>query len=201
MEPYLPIPFRAGNTVIRKYNEVQQDTNFNRNLVTLVDWKDVKGRIHERHTMFVKKLDVISQDSCIDLYKSCYAIYSETSNAKAGVKEINDNMAKKLVEEFGFSLPEKEFYITVGIYPNLYCCNRLTPQGMYKWNYVHRDHIYTHLLYNIIYRPGRTFFIDNVCYNNGMGKDKGFLAALQYCHDLTERIKQDPPTRETTPYR
>lgn len=201
MEPYLPIPFCAGNKIIRRYVERQVDSNYNSSLVTFVDWKDSKGKLHERHTLFVKWVNPITVNWTVEFGEIYKAIYREVcQDDKASAKQLNDRMAQGLLKEFGFSLPDKEFYISVGIYPNLYSGNRLTPQGMYKWNYVHRDHIYSHLLYNMMFRPGRTFFIDNVCYNNGMGNHKGFLAALDYCKVVTARIMSNPPRRDTAPY-
>jgi len=201
MEAYLPIPFRAGNKIVRKYVEQQQDSNFNTALVTLVDWKDSKNKLHERHVLFVKWVDPITMDWGTELAKICSNILSEVcKDEKASAKQLNDRMAQRLYEEFGFRLPDQNYYVTVGIYPNLYGGNRYTPQGMWKSNYVHRDHIYSHLLYNIVMRPGRSFFIDNVCYNNGMGKGKSFLAARMHCEKVTEQIRKMPPSRETTPY-
>lgn len=201
MEPYLPIPFRAGNKIVRQYTERQVDSNFNSSLVTLVDWKDNKGKLHEGHTLFVKWVDPIVPDWSRNLSTICGEIYKDACTDKnASVEQINKIMAEGLMREFGFKLPDKQFYVTVGIYPNLYFNNRLEPQGMWKWNYVHRDHIYTHLIYNMMFRPGRTFFIDNVCYNNGMHSDKSFLAAKWYCEKVTADILSKPPRRETTPY-
>jgi hypothetical protein len=199
---YQPIPFRSGNTVVRKYVERQEDKAYNISYVTLVDWKDSKGKLHERHTLFVKWATPIVpawskefRDNCLEIYKDVCA------DNKANAKELNDRMAKRLYEEFGFRLPDQNFYVSVGVYPNLYTRRSgYTPQGMWKSNYVHRDHIYSHLLYNIVMRPGRTFFIDNVCYNNGMHYTKGFLAARRHCEKVTERIRKMPPHKETTPY-
>lgn len=201
MEAHLPIPFRAGNTVVRKYVERQEDKAYNISYVTLVDWKDSKGKLHERHTLFVKWVKPIVPawskefgDTCLEIYKDVCA------DNKASAKELNDRMAQRLFEEFGFRLPDQQFYVSVGVYPNLYSGKKYTPRGMYKTNYVHRDHIYSHLIYNVLMRPGRTFFIDNVCYNNGMGKDESFLVALRHCEKVTEEIRNSPPYKETTPY-
>lgn len=201
MEAHLPVPFRPGNTVVRKYIERHQDSNFNVSFVTLVDWKDSKGKLHERHTLFVKWINFILPAWSLEFAQTCRDIFNEVcSDPKATPKELDRRMEQRLFEEFGFKLPEQRYYVTVGIYPNLWTNGMLTPQGMWKTNYVHRDHIYAHLLYNILARPGRTFFIDNVCYNNGMGHCKGFLAARHYCEKLTEKIRSNPPSRETTPY-
>lgn len=203
MEAHLPIPFRSGNTIVRKYVERSEDTAFNVCDTTLVDWKDSKGRLHQGHVLHVKWIKTLVPAWSRDFVSIVCDIYREACDKDfVSVKETNNYIRKRFEEEFGFTLPAQNYYVTVGIYPNFFIKGRQREHGMYKTNYVHPDHIYTHLCYNIMARPGRTFFVDNVCYNNGMGgrDGKAFYAARKFCEQVTERIRNKPPYRETTPY-
>lgn len=52
-----------------------------------------------------------------------------------------------------------KIYTTVGLYPN----------GNWKCNGVHEEHIETHIEYNKSYRPGRTLFVDGEMVYKGLG--------------------------------
>lgn len=54
MEIYKPLPFRDGNKVLRKYERDFVDPVGNQAVITLVDFEDKKGVLHEEHTLYVR---------------------------------------------------------------------------------------------------------------------------------------------------
>jgi hypothetical protein len=50
-----------------------------------------------------------------------------------------------------------KLHSTVGVYPN----------GDFKTNAVDPEHLKDHIEYNLSYRPGRAFFVDGECLNEG----------------------------------
>jgi hypothetical protein len=50
-----------------------------------------------------------------------------------------------------------KLHVTVGVYPN----------GGFKTNAVDPEHLESHIEYNLAARPGRGFFVDGECLNNG----------------------------------
>lgn len=51
--PHIIEPFRAGNTIIRKYEEFFEDKVGNSSINTYVDFKDKKGKLNERFLLYV----------------------------------------------------------------------------------------------------------------------------------------------------
>lgn len=49
-------------------------------------------------------------------------------------------------------------HLTLGIYPN----------KSYKWNVVKDDDLDAHIEYNLTFRPGRIFYVDNNRLNTGL---------------------------------
>lgn len=55
--PHIIEPFKAGNTVIRRYEEEFTDEIGNIAIKTYVDFKDKKGKLNERFLLYVKWLE------------------------------------------------------------------------------------------------------------------------------------------------
>lgn len=151
MAAHLPVPFRAGNSIVRKETEVCTDAYLAKYQRTFVDWKDHKGKLHTDHTLYVK-------------WFPRYIVHNAWDVAQT-MGELSRNVAAedihKFFEEFfGPYLPEQDLYITVGIYRN-------SPESHFTVNVVKREHIYGHIWYNIFNRWGRTFFVENMCFNGG----------------------------------
>lgn len=60
-----------------------------------------------------------------------------------------------------FEIPEKAIYSTIGVYSNY----------SKKFNGVDPKHLVSHIKYNLIYRPGRAFFVEGKCLNFGYFKE------------------------------
>jgi hypothetical protein len=76
-------------------------------------------------------------------------------------------------------------HTTIGVYAN----------GDRKTNGVPSEDLATHIWYNLKFRPGRAFFVDGICLNNG------------YLHEdriaeLEKEFKENPIKieRDTAPY-
>jgi len=54
MKPFIPIPFRQGNKIIRKYIEPLDDGAGHVAIVTKIDYRDKKGKRVNGFVMFVK---------------------------------------------------------------------------------------------------------------------------------------------------
>lgn len=52
--PYNPIPYRKGCTVIKKYVLPFEDKAGNKADITYVDYKDKKGKLIEKYTLYIK---------------------------------------------------------------------------------------------------------------------------------------------------
>ena len=59
-----------------------------------------------------------------------------------------------------FEIPEKVIYSTIGVYSNY----------SKKFNGVAAEHLVSHIKYNLLYRPGRAFFVEGKCINFGYFK-------------------------------
>lgn len=74
-------------------------------------------------------------------------------------------------------------HTTVGIYND----------GSRKCNGVSSEDLASHIWYNINLRPGRAFFVDGFCLNEGyLGKER--------CEEINEEIKAVKVTKNTVPY-
>lgn len=81
-----------------------------------------------------------------------------------------------------------KIHITIGLYLN----------GSYKMNGVLPEHLKEHIEYNLYARPGRTFIVDNVCYNKGYNSQETI-------DEFIEKVKNDKTgkfviTKCTAPY-
>lgn len=52
--PYLPVPFRSGNVVTKRYEEPFIDPVGNRATITKVNFINNKGKLTEGYTLYVK---------------------------------------------------------------------------------------------------------------------------------------------------
>lgn len=108
---------------------------------------------------------------------------------EAGLAFMNNKISEG---DFKSKLPSgitnnNENHLTIGIYPN----------GSYKTNVVNNQQIYCHIAYNLVLRPGRTFFCDGVCLNYGLNK----LDNLEEMENKIKDITKETDLRFTTePY-
>lgn len=67
--------------------------------------------------------------------------------------------------------------------------------GSFKDNGVKSEHLASHIWYNLIFRPGRAFFVDGFCLNEGY-LDKETIA------DIVDELENNPviKTSDTAPY-
>jgi hypothetical protein len=78
--------------------------------------------------------------------------------------------------------------LTIGIYA----------VGYHKYNWVHPDHLHTHIEYNKKFRPGRALVVDGVVCNEGYLGAEAVTAWLEAHPEVTG---MDEPTYATLPYR
>jgi hypothetical protein len=91
---------------------------------------------------------------------------------------------ERLLEEYGGR--NLEFFYTVGIYNN----------EDSKSNHVATEHLTNHIAYNLVMRPGRAFFVNGICLN------QGYLGAQRCCaHEARLKAAGLPVMRRSTaPY-
>ena len=54
IKPFLPIPYKNGNTVLKKYDLPFVDRVGNKAIITYVDFKDRKNKVTEKYVMHIK---------------------------------------------------------------------------------------------------------------------------------------------------
>lgn len=54
---YKPIPFREGNTILKKYTEDFVDKSGHKAIITKVDYKDKKENVNIGYILYVKWID------------------------------------------------------------------------------------------------------------------------------------------------
>jgi hypothetical protein len=107
-------------------------------------------------------------------------------------KDCPEETRRQVEEAVIGMLGDRDFYLTIGIYPNY-------PESHYKTNCVAREHIVSHVIYNIIFRFGRTMFIDNICINDGM-RQEDFDTARHTSYVFVEARMKKQPLRCSAPY-
>jgi hypothetical protein len=176
MAAHLPVPFRAGNTIVRRETEICEDAYLTRYARTFVDWKDHKGKLHEDHTLYVKWFPRYTIHNAWDL--------AQVMNLSS--KDVAAEDIYKYFEDFlGPYLPEQDLYVTIGVYRN-------APESHFVVNVVKREHIYAHIWYNIHNRWGRTFFVENTCFNCGIYDTRTFYRTRVKVAEKITEIRSRP---------
>jgi hypothetical protein len=88
-----------------------------------------------------------------------------------------DNTNLEKVTQFLTNISQTKVYQTIGVYND----------NSQKTNFVENEHLSEHIAYNLIYRPGRAFFVNGICLNKGYLDNKR-VGKLET--ELQQEIKQ-----------
>ena len=93
-----------------------------------------------------------------------------------------------------------QMHVTLGIYPN----------KQFKYNVVRDEDLENHIEFNLIFRPGRIFYVDGKRMNNGMIREDKLPEYDEIASDFFSCIKENKPfrgflkpiniTKDTRPY-
>lgn len=84
------------------------------------------------------------------------------------------------------------YYITMGFYPN--------NTEFHETNVVTYDHILEHVLYNLAFRPGRTFFVNGNCFNLGYYTDAQVKEAQDIAYPKAVKMLAKKNLVSSAPY-